>query len=111
LQYKYKSNITRAEFAALLVYVYESKNAEAKEASKNPFTDISSSPYKEEILKAYNMGFISGTSATTFNPNGTLTREQAAKMLSMYKNKKALTSENKINEYADYDSISDWAKP
>jgi len=111
LQYKYKSNITRAEFAALLVYVYESKNAEAKEASKNPFTDISSSPYKEEILKAYNMGFISGTSATTFNPNGTLTREQAAKMLSMYKNKKALTSENKINEYADYDAISDWAKP
>lgn len=71
-------NITRAEFAAIAVKVYESMSGKtATPVAVNPFTDCRDA----EVLKAYNIGAVNGTSATTFTPNALLTREQAATML------------------------------
>ena len=74
----YTRPITRAEFAAVSVKVYESLSGiPAIPALNNPFTDTND----VEVLKAYNVGITTGTSTTTFSPNTLLNREQAATML------------------------------
>ena len=73
-----REDITRAEFAAVAVKVYESLSGEkAEPISENPFTDCND----PEVLKAYNIGAVNGTSATTYTPDALLNREQAATML------------------------------
>jgi len=70
--------ITRREFAEVAVRAYEAligKSTSVSEAS--PFTDC----YDVDVIKAYTLGIVTGTSATTFSPNDLLTREQAAVML------------------------------
>ena len=70
--------ITREEFAALAVTVYEGvTTTTAKQASGDPFTDCTSA----DVLKAYKLGIVNGTSETTFEPSGFLTRQQGAAML------------------------------
>ena len=72
------ADITRAEFAAVAVKVYEAlSGAAASPAEVNPFTDTTD----VEVLKAYNVGITNGTSATAFSPDDLLSREQAATML------------------------------
>ena len=67
--------ITRLQFAALTVRLYETASGQSIEApGENPFTDTSD----PEALKAYSMGFTAGTSDSTFGPGELLTREQAA---------------------------------
>lgn len=71
-------SITRAEFAAVSVKVYEAlSGTKALPAVTNPFTDCND----VEVLKAYNVGVTNGTSPTEFSPNQLLNREQAATML------------------------------
>lgn len=80
--------ITRLEFAAICVKVYENLgNKKAQPIAKNPFTDCDD----PEVLKAFNLGVTNGTSATTFSPNQYLNREQAATMLT--RTYKAVTME------------------
>ncbi|NCB62467.1 MAG: hypothetical protein EOM52_02470 [Clostridia bacterium] len=70
--------ITRAEFAALSVRLYEVMSGKtAAPAPQNPFTDASD----PEILKAYALGITKGTTGTTFQPNLLIPREQVATML------------------------------
>ena len=72
------ADITREEFAAIAVKTYEAlSGVAALPAISNPFTDCKN----VEVLKAYNLGVVTGTSATTFKPEALLTREQAAVML------------------------------
>jgi len=71
--------ITREEFAALALKLYEKVTGKAAaEASSNPFTDTSN----PEVLKAYQLGITTGTSSTTFEPKDLTNREQVATMLS-----------------------------
>lgn len=70
--------ITRAEFAAVAVKTYEAlSGTKAIPIVNNSFTDCSD----VEVLKAYGIGAVAGTSATTFSPDQLLNREQAAAML------------------------------
>ena len=111
-------SITRAEFAAVSVLLYESVSGKKAEAvSVNPFTDTSD----EYVLKAYNLGVTTGTSATTFDPDALLTREQAASMLTRVYKKVTLEgweiskdSEFKLDytapeKFADDTDVSAWA--
>lgn len=41
-----------------------------------PFTDAADSWARDAIAWAYENGYVNGTSATTFNPNGSITRQQ-----------------------------------
>ncbi|OJV66622.1 MAG: hypothetical protein BGO41_04145 [Clostridiales bacterium 38-18] len=73
----YQTFITREEFAEMVVRLYERLSGETvKLTIQNPFIDTTNS----EILKAYQIGIISGTSATQFSPNASITREQIAVM-------------------------------
>jgi hypothetical protein len=71
--------ITREEFAELAVLLYEKAEGKASTpVSPNPFKDTSN----PQILKAFNLGIVKGTSATTFAPKELTNREQVATMLS-----------------------------
>lgn len=72
--------ITREEMAVMLVRAlgYGTIAGLAQELPM-PFRDVTSSV--GYISMAYELGIISGTSATTFSPDQTATREQAAVML------------------------------
>lgn len=70
--------ITRQEFAAVAVKVYEKlAGTAALPATINPFTDCSDL----EVLKAYNLNVVVGVSQDEFAPDQLLEREQAAAML------------------------------
>lgn len=71
--------INRQEFAAVAVRLYEKITGQiAVPVAVNPFTD---SQYPE-VLKAFNLGIVNGTSDTTFAPYDLTNREQVASMLS-----------------------------
>ena len=112
--------ITRAEFAAVSVKLYENLTGKkATPAATNPFTDTKDS----EILKAFNIGVTNGTSATKFSPNDLLNREQAATMLTRalktaYIPGWTLPTDGNYTlnftmpaKFTDDAKISDWAKP
>ena len=74
----FTQNITREEFAALAVTLYEKQSGKTAEvAPVNPFNDTTS----EDVLKAYNLGIVKGVALDHFAPGAPLTREQAATML------------------------------
>ena len=72
--------ITREEMAVMLVRAlgYTTLAGQAQEL-EIPFADVTTN--KGYIAMAYEMGVINGTSGTTFSPERTATREQAAVML------------------------------
>ncbi len=111
--------ITRAEFAAVSVKVYEAlSGTKAIPAVNNPFTDTKD----VEVLKAYNLGITAGTADDKFSPGVLLNREQMATMLTRVFKKVALAGwtlqtdsqfalpYEKPAVFADDDKISDWAK-
>lgn len=110
--------ITRAEFAAVSVKVYEALSGVAAAAyPTNPFTDTKDT----EVLKAYNLGITTGTSPTTFTPKALLNREQASAMLTRVYKKVSLNGWTIQNDgqftlpytkpapFADDAKISAWA--
>ena len=113
------ADITRAEFAAVAVKVYEALSGTAALPNTvNPFTDTSDI----EVLKAYNLGITNGTSATEFSPDALLNREQAATMLTRTFKRATMNgwtlqsdgqfalTYTKPAAFADDKDISDWAK-
>ena len=101
--------ITRYEFAALSVALYESITGRTAPVVDMPFTDTNS----EEIAKAYALGITKGVSDTRFDPNLQIPREQVAAMLARTM-KASVPSLNIVNpntmRFADDANISDYAK-
>lgn len=101
--------ITRSQFAALTVRLYETASGQtvpAPETGTNPFEDTSDL----EILKAYSMGFTAGISDTAFGPQEHLTREQAAVMLSSVCRALGQTMPAGTASFTDGEAISPWAR-
>lgn len=75
----YTVNITRAQFAAVTVKLYEAMSGEAAPAAgDSPFTDTSD----PAVIQAEALGFVGGMGNGKFEPDSLVTREQAAAMLS-----------------------------
>ncbi len=111
--------ITRAEFAATAVRIYEKLSDNiVSVAGENPFTDT----VDAEVQKAYQVGIIQGISETEFAPSMLLSREEATVMLtraykaamlegwSLEKDGESPLSYEKPGSFADDKNISDWAK-
>jgi hypothetical protein len=83
----FQRNYTREEVAYHMVRILDfdinemNKPSQIDDNAPSPFTDISDSKYKGYIKKANELGLISGTSSTTFNPKGLITRQEFCKML------------------------------
>lgn len=74
--------ITRAQMAAVVVRWMEQQGAELTFDTKSTFTDVKANHWAAEaIAKVHALGIMTGTSQTTFNPEGALTRAQAVKVL------------------------------
>ena len=90
--------ITRGEFAVMLRnYDLEQGGVESADRAENPFTDMENSSEEAQtaILGwAYPMGVLRGTTPTTMNPNGRLTRAHVAAMLCRYD--KAVNGTNRL---------------
>lgn len=105
--------ITRAEFAAVAVKTYEvlSETAAIPEAN-NPFVDTND----VEVLKAYNLGIITGVAADRFDPDTLLNREQMATILARVYKKIVHGDVNfplsplEQNSFEDDTDISAWAR-
>ena len=110
--------ISRADFAAVSVKVYEYLSGTKAVSGSNPFSDTSD----PEVVKAYNLGIVNGTGATVFSPAVILDREQTATMLTrVYKRLSipgwSLATDGKHSlaftrpsSFADDTAISSWAK-
>ena len=106
LQAKYTQTITRAEFCALADSLYTAaKGAAAPVDAGISFTDTSD----PAILRMASAKVVNGVGGGTFNPNGQLTREQAAAMLSRLAEAlgKPLTGQSAT--FADMGSVSAYA--
>ena len=104
-----RETITRGEFAALAVRLYEAvsgQTAALPEGGSSPFADTSD----PEVRKAYALGFTAGVSETSFGPDQLLTREQAAVMLSAVCRALGTSIPAGIPAFTDGASISPWAR-
>ncbi|MCR8746917.1 S-layer homology domain-containing protein [Romboutsia lituseburensis] len=102
--FKPNQNMTRAEFVTILNNVFGLTNK-----SNKVFNDTKGHWAKESIDIAVTNGVCEGISKTKFNPNGKITREETAAMLSNYKNISDYALD-KINTFNDKNNISNWAK-
>lgn len=116
LQNHYKDNITRSDFCNLVINMIEIKTGKSIELlisdkgikkSENPFTDTT----EAFILNANALGIVNGKGNGIFDPNGSITRQEAAVMLTNAA--KVLDQQAKSSEvvYADESDIADWARP
>ena len=74
-------DVTRAEFATMLMRAMASAGIGSTDAAGTPFTDISGHWGISDIRTAYDLGIINGMTPTTFEPNSNVTYEQAFKMV------------------------------
>ena len=79
-----------------------------------PFTDLTANWYKPAILWAYQNNVVAGTSPTTFDPEGPVTREQIAVILTQYmfnvlKMNRTWTPAD-LSTFPDGAQVSGWAK-
>lgn len=115
--------ITRAEFAAVSVKLYESLTGTKTKTISVPFTDTRGNIDAENIAKAYNLNVAVGISATEFAPDRQINREELATMLCRTVKKYkfpnwTFATDNQYyldttgaKVFADDADISDWAKP
>ncbi len=107
------ATMTRAEFAAIVV------NALGLELERvDTFTDVDTNKwYAGFVGTAYRYGIVKGTSATTFNPNGTITKQEAAtmvvnaaKLCGMDTEMTMAEAQNILSQFPDYVQSSGWAR-
>lgn len=104
----YQANITREQFCEMVVRAYEKISGENAETGNMYFSDTSNA----EILKAANLGIVTGYGNNVFGPNDLITREQIATMLVRMIDKSVSYANINVyndNYFIDKNSISDWA--
>ncbi len=105
-----QKSITREEFCELIVKFYEvGSGKECAPSVNNPFIDTNN----ETVLKAYNLGIISGNSSNTFGPNHYLTREEMCVIICRTLeaiDDELITEISPDISFKDEHLISDWAK-
>ena len=95
-------NMTRAMLVTIL---YRAAGEPSVAGITNKFTDNKQGQYYyNAVLWASNMGIVNGATATTFDPDGNITREQIAAILYRYAGK---PSGNYSNPFKDVSSVNE----
>ena len=107
------SNITRAEFSAMLVRLL---GIDPQQQGELKFTDVTNDKwYNSVVSAAYSNGLIQGYSESSFGPEDNITREQLATMVTRayaYKGGAQpdnVLAESELTMFADSSDISAWA--
>ncbi len=75
-------DVTRAEFATMLMRAMASAGIGSPDPAGTPFKDLNDAAWAiGDVKTAYDLGIINGMTATTFEPNSKVTYEQALKMI------------------------------
>lgn len=106
-------SMTRAEFAAIVV-----RALGLTPETVTQFTDVPAGQwYAPYVGTAYKFGIITGTTSTTFNPGGTIKREdaavmaaRAAKLCGMDTEMDAAAVRNMLAQFVDYTRTSEYAR-
>jgi len=115
MAYGYKNEITRAEFSKLALKVL----AEAKqksvmdlliEANNKKNSSVITDTYDAEVLAAYSLGIITGKGNNKLDPNGFITRQEAAVMVARIAEMLDIAKNSASPSFADSSSIASWAK-
>ena len=103
----YRGNITRGQFAATAVKLYQAMGGQAGATGASSFTDTTD----PVILLAADLGFVSGVGGGKFDPNALVNREQAAVMLSsVYAKLGGSVPTVAATTFNDNGDVSGWAK-
>ena len=108
-----EGSMTRAEFAAIVV-----RALGLTPEGKNSFSDVAAEAwYAPYVGTAYSYGIITGVADGRFNPSGTITRQEAAVMVSRAAKLCGLETEmdnaatrNMLAQFPDYMSTAEWAR-
>jgi len=108
------ATMTRAEFAAIIT---RGLGLPAQQAS-TAFADVPSNAwFAISVATAHHFGIVSGTSPTTFNPSGTITRQEAAVMVTRAAYLAGMSAErsdtdviNTLAIFGDSRSAATWAR-
>lgn len=116
IQNNYQSNISRTDFCDLairLIEVYSSnsidnilKNNNVNEY-KNPFIEKNLS---NNVIACYELGIVSGDDTNHFRPNDNITRQEAAKILTVLTNIFGELKDKELINFEDQNEIQNWAK-
>ena len=106
------NSMTRAEFAAIVV-----KALGIPLSDMSDFADVSESDwFYSYVGTAFDYGIVNGISESLFNPGGTITREEAAvmvtraaKLCGMNTDMELFAAKNILAEFVDYIKVSEWA--
>jgi hypothetical protein len=109
-------NVTRAEFAAIATRGLGLVGDDVHIVP--PFTDVPAKEwYYSPAGTAYHYGIVKGTSATTFNPDGNITRQDAAVMVTRAAKLAGLDTaqsdaqiRDTLAQFGDYRTVADYAK-
>nr|WP_274528574.1 S-layer homology domain-containing protein [Paenibacillus piscarius] len=101
-----KSNVTRAEFAKMLIRALNLENNSAKQS----FSDVSSTAwYAPYVAVAAEKGIITGRSAAQFDPTATITRAEMATMIARAvkaQKPEAVTNASSLSKFSDAGKIA-----
>lgn len=107
-----EDNVTRGQFVTVLYRMAGSP----KVTATAPFTDIAdqSEEFRTAIHWAYSIGAVNGKTPTTFDPRGSVTRQEALKILFFYAGGQSgmemLVAPIYESSFADSAEIGAWAK-
>ncbi|MGZ6525473.1 MAG: S-layer homology domain-containing protein, partial [Tumebacillaceae bacterium] len=102
-----KQNVTRAQFAALLVRALGLQGS----ATAAPFKDVKSSDwFAADVATAYQAGLISGVGNGEFAPAANVSRQDLTVMLSKAMNLLKIQASGSAHTYADASSFKSYAK-
>jgi len=103
-------SLTRAQFSAMLV---RSLGIDTSDVVNGVFKDVKAKDwFANDVQALYETGIIRGVTATKFNPNSPLTRQQAALMLDRALDYlKVEKSDSTTLDFEDANKISEEAKP
>jgi len=91
---------------AMVAVILHRLQGEPQASASSPFTDLKQKWYIAAADWAYETGVVKGSSATTFNPNGNVTRQELVTMIYRY----AIFCGLDVSERADYSSFADSKK-
>ena len=104
------ANVTRAQFVTMLAGLAK---ADVSKYPATPFRDVPESAwYAPYVNWALANGIVSGTSATTFSPDASITRQDLAVMLYRYTQRYSIALQQQtVAPFTDEGSIADYALP
>ena len=111
--YDPEATMTRAEFCAIVV-----RSLGLPQKAENAFNDVPDGIWYEDFVgAAYSYGIVNGTSETTFNPSGTITKQEASLMVmraaGLAGMETAMTDgeiRDMLAQFGDYTTSATWAR-